>query len=122
MTDTKPTPGPYHISKSSNGPIAVQSSSNEVIARCFGINKSANARLIAAAPETAAERDRLKAINAELLEALSQMLARSECAVSTAREYAKNWWNSDADNAWADEQEFFNNLARAAIAKARKIS
>lgn len=30
----------------------------------------ANARLIAAAPETAAERDRLKEINAELLEAL----------------------------------------------------
>ena len=30
----------------------------------------ANAELIAAAPETAAERDRLKAVNAELLEAL----------------------------------------------------
>ena len=31
---------------------------------------NANAALIAAAPETAAERDKLKAINAELLEAL----------------------------------------------------
>jgi hypothetical protein len=35
----------------------------------------ANARLIAAAPETAAERDRLKKINAELLAALKAILA-----------------------------------------------
>ncbi len=34
----------------------------------------ANARLIAAAPETAAERDRLKEINAELLEALQKIV------------------------------------------------
>ncbi len=34
----------------------------------------ANARLIAAAPETAAERDRLREINAELLAALSPLL------------------------------------------------
>ena len=34
----------------------------------------ANARLIAAAPETAAERDRLKAINADLLAALEEMI------------------------------------------------
>lgn len=34
----------------------------------------ANAKLIAAAPETAAERDTLKAINAELLEALEALL------------------------------------------------
>jgi len=33
-----------------------------------------NARLIAAAPETAAERDRLKAQNAELLEALEDVI------------------------------------------------
>ena len=35
----------------------------------------ANARLIAAAPETAAERDRLKALNADLLTALRNMTA-----------------------------------------------
>ncbi len=34
------------------------------------IDQDANAKLIAAAPETAAERDRLKAVNAELLEAV----------------------------------------------------
>jgi len=34
------------------------------------VNNEANARLIAAAPETAEERDRLKEINKELLEAL----------------------------------------------------
>lgn len=38
----------------------------------------ANARLIAAAPETAAERDRLKETNAELLEALENMLQFAE--------------------------------------------
>ena len=38
----------------------------------------ANARLIAAAPETAAERDRLKAINAELLGALKRLCDQVE--------------------------------------------
>ncbi len=38
----------------------------------------ANARLIANAPETAAERDRLKAINAELLVALNEMMREFE--------------------------------------------
>lgn len=44
------------------------------VARAYG-NDEANARLIAAAPETAAERDSLKAINAELLEALLNNLS-----------------------------------------------
>ena len=38
----------------------------------------ANARLIAAAPETAAERDKLKAINAELLDALKGVVENFE--------------------------------------------
>lgn len=43
-----------------------------------GLNSEALARLFAAAPETAAERDRLKAINADLLAALNAFLnARS---------------------------------------------
>lgn len=39
-----------------------------------GYPVNANARLIAAAPETAAERDKLKSINAELLEALQNIV------------------------------------------------
>jgi hypothetical protein len=35
--------------------------------------RDANARLIAAAPETAAERDHLRKVNAELLEALERI-------------------------------------------------
>lgn len=38
----------------------------------------ANARLIAAAPETAAERDRLKAMNAELIESLDWLLQAAD--------------------------------------------
>ncbi len=41
-------------------------------------NWEANARLIAAAPDTAAERDRLKAENAELLEALREVVSAHE--------------------------------------------
>lgn len=40
----------------------------------------ANARLIAAAPETAAERDRLKEINAKLLAACYRFMAQGDCA------------------------------------------
>lgn len=44
--------------------------------------RDANARLIAAAPETAAERDRLKEVNAELLEALKAMLHVFGCGTA----------------------------------------
>jgi hypothetical protein len=40
---------------------------------CAMLENDANARLIAAAPETAAERDRLKEVNAELLAALKAL-------------------------------------------------
>lgn len=43
--------------------------SAESVTRCDGI-----ARLITAAPETAAERDQLKAVNAQLVEALRALL------------------------------------------------
>lgn len=48
--------------------------------RPFYSEAEANARLIAAAPETAAERDRLKEINAELLNALQLAASRLHCA------------------------------------------
>ena len=41
----------------------------------IGVYVEADARLIAAAPETAAERDRLKTINADLLAALEDLQA-----------------------------------------------
>jgi hypothetical protein len=44
--------------------------------------RDANARLIAAAPETAAERDRLKEVNAELLAALKAMLNVRGCGTA----------------------------------------
>lgn len=40
----------------------------------WGERQIANARLIAAAPETAAERDRLREINQELIEALAGLI------------------------------------------------
>jgi hypothetical protein len=48
---------------------------------CSNGNKSidemrANARLIAAAPETAAERDRLRTINSELVDILARLVSR----------------------------------------------
>jgi hypothetical protein len=42
----------------------------------------ANANLIAAAPETAIERDKLKEVNAELLEALKEMVYQYEYEAS----------------------------------------
>jgi hypothetical protein len=61
----------------------------------------ANARLIAAAPETAAERDRLREVNAELVAALEQIAHRAhKHAVCTQVQYS------------------LGDIARAAIAKA----
>ena len=59
----------------------------------------AKARLIAAAPKTAQERDRLKALNAELVEAL-EAIANHELDITGAADMAK--------------------MARAALVKARE--
>lgn len=80
---TKHTPGPWQVSRWYQGKIDqtyVSSASKSVCLLMrhdkeepYGIDQEeeqANARLIAAAPETAEERDRLKETNAELLEAL----------------------------------------------------
>jgi hypothetical protein len=66
--------------------------------------QEANAKLIAEAPETAAERDRLKIINAELLEALEKISDNLEVAFS--------------GNLRSDASSSLLN-ARTAIAKAR---
>ncbi len=70
---TKHTPGPWRVG---NWASVYAEDLSCMIAECHGCTNQmlataqANARLIAAAPETAAERDRLKASNAELIETL----------------------------------------------------
>ena len=81
--ELKSTPGPWYIDETGIDIIYISSpntmeSMGTICDLYFkndhGIhrfdNAEANARLIAAAPETAMERDKLKVINAELLEAI----------------------------------------------------
>jgi hypothetical protein len=72
-----------------------------------------DAQLIAAAPETAAERDRLKALNAELLEVLrltADQALRCEIPEGYGPEFRSEEWDAGYDAAISS--------ARAAIAKA----
>ena len=69
------TPGPWTTKKAIRGDSYIvfgptTMTGTEVIT---GHISEANARLIGDAPETAAERDRLKTLNAELLEALREI-------------------------------------------------
>ncbi len=79
-----------------------------------GAEGEANARLIAAAPETAAERDQLRALNAELLAALRALVARdadiSDLALELATQHKGFTMDPDEARAWI--------AARAAIARA----
>ena len=73
----------------------------------------ANHHLIAAAPDTAAERDRLKAVNADLLAALrltAGQALRSEIPEGYGPEFRSKEWEAGYDAAIS--------VARAAIAKA----
>lgn len=69
----KHTPGPWAVEYVGTIAEVVNEETLFTVATCgshkFGVVRE-NARLIAAAPETAAERDRLKEINAELLDEL----------------------------------------------------
>ena len=74
---TKHTPGPWQaqdywiigcVEDSWDIMAGADTACPKRVAKVF--TSEADARLIAAAPETAAERDRLKEVNAELLEAL----------------------------------------------------
>ena len=73
----------------------------------YGQQSAADARLIAAAPETAAERDRLKQINAELLAALEECITDAAATCHRNAKYQRM------------RSEYINQVARAAIAKAR---
>lgn len=70
---TQYTPGPWRVGESGPKTTDIKSGHNCLIARVIqdGLPE-ANARLIAAAPETAAERDRLREINAVMLAALQE--------------------------------------------------
>ena len=71
MSD-KPTPRPWRY-QNRNGVAEVHAPDGTTIFEDAGGSVGhANARLIAAAPETAAERDRLRESNAELVEALEE--------------------------------------------------
>ena len=80
---------------------------DKLIAQCYGSHAIEHARLIAAAPETAAERDRLKAINAELLTAL-------EALCDLMPQTRPGNMQSDEYHIWLQADK-----ARAAIAKAQ---
>ncbi len=83
MSEAKHTPGPWVYeagtktirSKPANYWLATMNSWDGAV------NNEANARLIAAAPETAAERDKLKAVNAELLTALQAVIERFQIEI-----------------------------------------
>jgi len=82
------------------------------------VHGEANARLIASAPETAAERDRLKEINAELLEALKKMYRAYVNLLENGHDRISSL-GGDCDPVDCMEQVDFNLIeCRAAIAKA----
>ena len=114
MTAAKHTPGPWVLCYDGQ----IDGPDGRTICRFTwdsfkGFNDSptekANARLIAAAPETAAERDRLKEINAELLALLKQLHGLVEFAGSDGRGFT-------GDN--QTEYDTFEPAIRAAIARA----
>lgn len=79
----------------------------KLIAQCFGPEAHKHAHLIAAAPETAAERDKLKAINEDLIQALESL-----CGLMPQTRPGN--MRSDEYRIWLQADK-----ARAAIAKAQ---
>jgi len=76
---------------------------------------SANAALIAAAPEKAAERDKLREVNALMLEALEKV---ANAEAFTVRRYA----DDECDEYFLRAQRKAQDLARAAIAAAKEAA
>ena len=77
MSETKHTPGPWgRFPEVNGGPTTIIACVAEGGVVSVGVvNLAGDARLIAAAPETAAERDRLREVNRELVEALRPLVA-----------------------------------------------
>ncbi len=109
------TPGPWKVFTTKDGTqvIGIGELNGAGVADCgFGVWRGgskealANARLIAAAPETAAERDRLREVNAELLAILKRILSAHQTG------------NNGAINGEATLCRHFEAAAEDAIAKA----
>lgn len=66
---------------------------SHIIAQTYGPDKHINADFLAAAPETAAERDRLKSINLDLLAALLALSNAVDIATDAAE--SENFYISD---------------------------
>lgn len=100
------TPGPWGIS-THDGAHFVGKKGFPSVARTWtdSPEELVNARLIAAAPETAAERDRLKSINDDLLAALETVLSSIEAFPSSGAKMKPNGGTA--------------NMIRAAIAKTK---
>ena len=125
------TPGKWEVFSTETGAGRVLKHQVRANADCaFGedsftvtLRNEADARLIAAAPETAAERDRLKAVNAELLAALEE----TQADVSDARALASKILDNPRHGVTGTEAERIafllqtmernSRIARAAIAK-----
>jgi hypothetical protein len=103
MSESKPTPGPWWYDAENNA--VYDTASNVIIVYEGQLQFKSDGPLIAAAPETAAERDRLKALNAELLEVLKRFRTKVYNAAIA----------NGMDDEWATEA---CSLADAAIAKA----
>ena len=109
------TPGPWSIKIGARTFYIHGSEDTYIIAEAHrnyaDPQRESNAQLIAAAPETAAERDRLKAINASLVDALISMLNVEGAAVA-GRDAAQAWKGLDV--------KWHFNKARAVLAKANE--
>lgn len=79
----EPTPGPWRYSEVIGGCFVYGSDGRQILSykSSPSLENRANAKLIAAAPDTAAERDRLKAANVELVKALAWYRIDDERAV-----------------------------------------
>ena len=78
---TQHTPGPYIIDADpdNEGFLSIYTATDGINAELAGkIGERSNADLFAAAPETAAERDRHRAVNAELVKAIEHALSHDD--------------------------------------------
>ena len=115
MTTHTPGPWPWRVHEAHyTDLISVRFEDGTVICQMWEPNAKEHASLIAAAPDTAAERDRLKAINADLMAALT--LAQDELGAAAVL------LDTSDTSAGKDKAEVLFNTAakvRAAIAKAQ---